>query len=261
MIDDKRKKTIKICIITGVILTIIAIASFLMVKYQVEGEKNMPYNLNKIIIISSAATTEDSTGENTAQEDGAQQENYVWDEKVIQTNDIYIYLSKNKNYKEETTIKNVKIENIQILQKAAKGKIQVYMPNSLDDELYKYINEFLVNTSLTYTGGAIDNKKTLEIANQGGAVCLSFANVDLGKYQSNEDTEIEQGASILQKMNLTDEDLKFKVSFDLIIDVGKRAYKGTIVLDLPVDGLVGNKESHTEISNFDNVVFKRYKMK
>ena len=133
------------------------------------------------------------------------------------------------------------------------------MPNSLDDELYKYINDFVVGSSLTYTGGAIDNKKTLEIANQGGAVCFSFANVELGRYQSNDDIQIEQGASILEKMDLTDEDLKFKVSFDLIIDIGNKAYKGTIVLDLPVDGLVGNKESHTEINNFEDIIFKRYK--
>ena len=262
MNTEKRKKIIKLSISIAIIILIIATALFMAIKYQVEGEKNMPFNLNKIIIISSAVTTDakDETAEGTENTENAEpQENYIWDEKIIQTNDVYIYLNKNENYKDEASIKNVKIENIQILKKANIGKIQIYMPNSKDDELYKYINEYLVGTSLTYTGGAIDNKKTLEICNKGGAVCLSFANVELGRYQSNEDEQIEQGAYVLQKMNLTDEDLKFKVSFDLIIDVGNKAYKGTVTLDMPVDGVVGQKETHVEITDFKNVIFKRHR--
>ena len=276
---EKRKKIIELSFSISIIIIIIATALFMTIKYQVEGEKNMPYNLSKIIVISSAVTsdirdeeietkneiTENNSEENTSTENNTEQpapipeENYIWNEKVIQTNDVYIYLSKNENYKEEESIKNVKIENIQILKKANIGKIQIYMPNSKDDELYKYINEYLVGASLTYTGGAIDNKKTLEICNKGGAVCLSFANVDLGRYKSNEDEQIEQGAYILEKMNLKNEDLKFKISFDLIIDVGNKAYKGTVILDLPIDGVVGKKETHIEITDFNKVVFKRYR--
>lgn len=275
MNKEKRKKIIELSLSITIIILIIAAASFMAIKYQVEGEKNMPYNLNKIIIISSAVTSDikdeennqntestENTGENTEKkEETNPEENYIWDEKVIQTNDVYIYLTKNENYKEESTIKNVKIENIQILKKANLGKIQIYMPNSKDDELYKYLNEYLVGTSLTYTGGAIDNKKTLEICNKGGAVCLSFANVDLGRYKSNEDEQIEQGAFILEKMNIPEEDLKFEVSFDLIIDVGNKAYKGTVKLEMPIEGVVGKKETHVEITDFKDVKFKRCKNK
>ncbi len=277
MISDKRKKIIKLSSIIGTIAVIIAISLFLVIRYQVEGEKNMPFKPTKIIVISSAVTSErtdnetveTASEENTENTDEAENQNteqqpaesYIWDENVVQTNDVYIYISKNENYKDAASIKNVRIENIQILEKVKVGKIQVYMPNSLDEELYKYINGFAVGTSLTYTGGAIDNKKTLEIGSQGGLICLSFANIDLGRYQSNEDSQIEQGAFILEKMNLTDEDLKFKVSFDLIIDIGNKAYKGTYVLDLPSENLVGNKESHYELNDLNNVVFKRCKFK
>lgn len=276
---EKRNKIIGVCISSTLIIVVISIAIFLAIKYQVEGEKNMPYNLGKIIVISSAVTNEykeendnsiQKTEENNNQEQQNQSEennqqenptqesvNYVWDENVVQTNDVYIYISKNENYKEDESIKSVRIENIKILKKVNIGKIQVYMPNSLDGELYKYINDFIVSNSLTYTGGQIDNKKTLEVCSKGGTVCISFANIGLGRYQSNEDEQIEQGASILKKMNLNEEDLKFKVSFDVVIDIGKKAYKGNVVLDLPIDGLVGNKESHTEITDFSNVVFKR----
>lgn len=264
MNSEKKLKVIKISLFSIIIITIIFAALFMWLRYQVEGEKNMPFNIGKIIVISSAVTSNEEENAEKLQTEGEnenpeeQEEHYIWNEKIIQTNDVYIYLDKNNNYKGESIIQNVRIENIKVLKKANIGKIQVYMPNSLDEELYKYINDFLVGTSFTYKGGLADNKKTLEIGNQGGCVCLSFANTELGRYKSNEDEQIEQGAFILEKMNLNEDDLKFKVSFDIIIDVGKKSYRGNIVLDMPVDGLIGNKESHTEITNFDNVIFKRF---
>lgn len=275
MITENRKQKIKFSVIISIIAIIIFVALFMVVRYQVEGEKNMPFNLGKIIVISSASTSPDTdvqennvdaeangeaeNAENVETEANVQEEeNYLWEEKVIQTNDVYIYLDKNENFKEDEVIKNVRIENIQILKNVNLGKIQVYMPNSLDDELYKYTNDFLVNSTLTYKGASVDNKKTLEIGNQGGCICLSFANVGVGVYKSNEDEVIEQGAFILEKMNVADEDLKFKVSFDLIIEVSDKSYKGTVTLDLPAGDVVGKKESHVEITDFENVIFKRF---
>lgn len=254
MNKNKVKQTIKFSLIFFVIAIIISFAIFTVLKYEVEGEKNMPFQLGKIIVISSAKTVEPNEIEKQQQ---TTNENYIWEEKVIQTNDVYIYLDKNTNYKKEDIIKSVKIENIQILENVNIGKIQVYMPNSLDDELYKYTNDFIVNSTLTYKGSQKDNKKALEIGNQGGCICISFANVGIDEFKSNENIEIEQGATILQKMLLKDEDLKFKISFDLLIEVQNKTYKGNIVLDLPVENLVGNKESHMEITDFNNVVFKR----
>lgn len=187
-----------------------------------------------------------------------QEENYIWNEKVIQTNDLYIYFDKNLNCKSEDIIKNVKIENIQILKSENVGKIQVYMPNSLDDGLYKYTNDFLVNSSLTYKGASADNKKTLEIGNQGGCICISFANVEVGKFKSNDDTEVKQGIFLLKKMGVSDEDLKFKVCFDIIIELQNQSYKANIVLDLPVEGMVEQEKNTMEITDFSNVIFKRF---
>lgn len=269
MNKEKIKQRIKFSAITIIITIIVAYALFTVLKYEVEGEKNMPFNLGKIIVISSAVTEEIQTNANVNEQEEnpideninqqeSTEENYIWQEQVVQTNDVYIYIDKNENFKKNEIIKNVRIENIQILKNVKIGKIQVYMPNSLDDGLYKYTNEFLVNSFLTYKGANIDNKKNLEICNQGGCVCISFANVGIGEYKSNDDTTIEQGAQILEKMNIANEDLKFKVSFDLIIEVQNKAYKANIKLDLPVEELVGNKETHIEITNFDDVVFKRF---
>lgn len=267
MIKDSLKPKIKLGIAMTIIAIIIAFAIFTVMKYQVEGEKKVPFKIGKIIVISSAVTTEDDA---TAQPNESAEnqeevtegttepvENYVWNEKVVQTNDLYIYLDKSEDYGKDDIIKSVKIENIQILKNVNLGKIQVYMPNSLNDGFYKYKNEYLVNSQLTYTGAAVDNAKTLEICNQGGGIYISFANLGLGNYKSNDDEEIEQGGTILEKMNIKDEDLKFRVSFDLIIEVQDKSYKTTLTLDLPEEGIVGQKETHREITDFSKTVFKR----
>lgn len=257
MIKDSLKPKIKLCIAMTTIAIIIAFAIFTVMKYQVEGEKKVPFRIGKVIVISSAITTDDDSAENHEQQENEQEENYIWNEKVVQTNDLYIYLDKSEDYGKDDIIKSVKIENIQILQNVKLGKIQVYMPNSLNDGLYKYTNEFLVNSGLTYTGAAADNPKTLQICNQGGGIYISFANLGLENYKSNEDEVIEQGGTILEKMNVSEDDLKFRVSFDLIIEVQDKSYKTNLVLDLPEEGIVGQKETHREITDFKNVIFKR----
>ncbi len=265
LIKDSLKPKIKLCIAITIIAIIIAFALFTVMKYQVEGEKKVPFRIGKVIVISSASTIYDDTLENSEEEPNSEnneaenqpEENYIWNEKVAQTNDLYIYLDKSEDYGKDDIIKSVKIENIQILQNVKLGKIQVYMPNSLNDGFYKYSNEFLVNSALTYTGAAADNPKTLEICNQGGGIYISFANLGLDNYKSNEDEEIEQGGTILEKMNIQEEDLKFRVSFDLVIEVQDKSYKANLVLDLPEEGIVGQKETHREITDFTNVIFKR----
>ena len=248
------KQTIKFIGIILVVAIIIAIAVFKVIKYEVEGEKNMPFQLGKIIVISSASSSAD---QELVVEEGQEVEKYIWNERVIQTNDVYVYIDKNQNYKEEQLIKNIRIENIRFMKNVNLGKIQVYMPSSEDGALYQYVNDYLVNSTLTYRGAEKDNKKNLEIGNQGGCVYFSLANMELPNYKSNVDTEIEQGAFILEKMGLNEEDLKFKVAFDLVIEVKDKSYKGTVVLDLPVENVVGVKETHTEIIDFSNVIFKR----
>lgn len=275
-IDYKAKKRIKLCSIILVVVIAIAFAMFTVMKYDVEGERHVPFRIGKVIVVSSAATTDEiieenaeetntsestNDGENSAEITETpenQEENYIWNEKVVQTNDIYIYLDKDANYKKDDIIKSVKIDNIRILENVKLGKVQVYMPNSLNDGLYKYVKDFLVNSSLTYKGSANDNAKALEIGNQGGCVCISFANIGLGSYKSNDAQEIEQGGTILSQMNIANDDLKFKVSFDVVIESEEKTYKTNLTLDLPINELVGQKETHVEITDFSKNKYKRF---
>ena len=47
------KDKIKMCLAVGSLAIIIIMVFIIVVQYQVEGEKNMPYTLSKITIIST----------------------------------------------------------------------------------------------------------------------------------------------------------------------------------------------------------------
>lgn len=248
--DNKRIQTIKLMIAIFVILVLATIVVARILKYQKEGEKNMPFNLSKIIIVSKAIKDENQPVE---------QNESIWNCNIIQTNDIYISIKDNKNTsKNNEKIKNVTIQDIQILEAPSIGNLKTYMPSSIDGERYKYTDEYIISNSLTYRGAEKGDYKTLQIAKNGGNITISFANKDIGTYSSGEDTEITYNGTMLSKLGITDENVKSKVAFNLIIELddGKK-YSGRVELDLSCDGLVENGTTQTEITDFSNVIFKR----
>ena len=249
--NNKRIQTIKLMIAIFVVLVLATIVTTRILKYQKEGEKNMPFNLSKIIIVSTAIKDDNQSTEG--------QNASIWNFNIIQTNDVYISIENNKNNsKNNEKIKSITIENIQILENPSIGNLKPYMPNSLDGEKYKYTDDYIIPQSLTYRGAEESNYKTLQISKNGGNIGISFANKELGTYSSGEDTEITYNGTMLSKLGITNENVKSKVSFDLVIELddGKK-YSGRVELDLSCDGLVENGTTQTEITDFSNIVFKR----
>ncbi len=80
---EKKSKIIKKYIFISFLALSIIISTLLIVKYNVEGEKNLPFEIEKISIKSSLDTKSN------------QSEN-IWDLSIIQNNDIYIYFKKNE---------------------------------------------------------------------------------------------------------------------------------------------------------------------
>ena len=165
MDNEKRKQTIKFCIAISVLVIIVLIVISLIVKYQVEGEKNLPFKLSKIIMISTAEGIENE--KKVSQE---------WNLSIYQNNDIYLYIDKDEEHNNGEILTKVLIDNIQIEKNPQKGTIRPYMPNSSEGRLYDYSDEYLVNNSLEYTGAAKSNPKTLEIGSQGGTAYIRFSN-------------------------------------------------------------------------------------
>ena len=99
--------------------------------------------------------------------------------------------------------------------------------------------------------------KEQKISNQGGLVVFRYAINNIGNYISNDDEEINH-SNLLNKLNINNDDLKFKVSFDINITLNSgKIYKSNIELELPVNDVVNNGVQSTEYTDFDNIVFKR----
>ena len=152
MNTEKREK-IKLAIMLGLIIIAFGIAISIMLKYNQEGEANMPFNLSEIIVISSAEGK--TKTENP--------DNLKWNLDIIQYNDIYLQISKNNNYKKNAYIESVSIENFHFTDPKV-GNTRVYMPNSTENGLFSYEDNYLINRTLTFNGAETDNAKTLEIS-------------------------------------------------------------------------------------------------
>ena len=165
---QKKKEIVKATVAVAFLVILICVVGLMMVKYSVEGEKDMPFYLSKITLISTAEGVEhtDSTEK--------------WNMDIYQNNDIYFSIEKRENAKEAETIKSVSIENIQITKKPAIGEIKFYMPNSGEGRVFTYTEESIIqNQSLTYQGGTQTDLKMLQIGNQGGNIAIRFTNTGI----------------------------------------------------------------------------------
>lgn len=240
-----KQDLIKKCLFFSIVVIIITIVISIVVKYNVEGEKLLPYKLEKILVISRFDTSNNEDANN------------LWNISLTQNNNVFIYLSKDK--KTEDTIKEIKIENFQIISKPSKGTIKVYRPTGDLENLYEHSKQNYLDSSITYTGATSDTLKNLEIGNSGGMLGLRLSLENLGSYISNNyEEELVYDGSLLQKMGMDLDDIKFSISFDLLIHLNSDiVYKGTINLNLPTENIIDNPESYLEITNFNNVIFKR----
>lgn len=240
------KKYFHICMVITIIAIIIFTLGIVVLKYNVEGETNMPFNLNKIILISSSEGIDKDAGENK------------WAFDINQNNDIYLYIEKNENYDKQEAINKILIDNINVQKDNEKGTIKFYRPNiSESGGNFSNTEENLIE-SITYEGAMESDIKNLKISNQGGIVVFRYANDKITEYISN-DEEINH-SELLKKSNVTEEDLKAKISFDLtiIIESGKE-YKANILLDMPVQGVVEKGTDSKEITDLNDIIFKRTK--
>lgn len=222
----------------------IGIVIFIIKRYEVEGEKSLPYSIQKILLIS--------TVDGKINED----QSNIWNINLSQVNDIYIYMNGEEN--SEVTIKDITLDNFQVNNKPQRGELKLYRPTGELSNLYTYSEQDYLNSSLTYTGAKIDDLKSLEISNIGGVMAFRMSLDDLGNYTSNEDTEISYNGSLLPKIGVSNEEIKFDVNFDMTIKTSDNvSFKGNINIDFPAGDIITEGTSNKEITDFSNVVFKR----
>lgn len=246
MEKEKLKRLFRIGIVIVLIICAITYIWATMLKYEVEGETNMPFVLSKMIVISTAEGLEKDQTE------------HKWDMDIMQNNDIYLEITKNKSYKQKEVIDSIKMENFYIETPPKLGEIKIYKPSNKENKTYDYDQASEITDKLEYMAEEKTDIKNLSIANQGGTVLVRFANTNVAQFVSDELEEIKQDGTLLKAAGVSYDDLKYKVNFDLIITlVSGIQYKANISLDLPVGNLLEEGTSSMEQKNLKDIVFKR----
>ncbi len=248
MITEKRKQTIKLILSLTLLALLFIFVIIMMIKYEVEGETNMPYNLSKIIVVGTVEGME--KGDSNKKE---------WDMDIYQNNDVLFYIDKNPKNTSDELIKSVKISNINITKAPQKGTVKAYMPNSKAGRAYVYDDQFLVQEKLEYKGASQSSSTNLEIGSKGGSAKICFSNTSIGNYKSKKDTEMVHNSTLLKKIETTNAEISFSVSFDFMIETTEAKYQAEISLNLPTDNLDEEEKSYLEKTDMTDVVFKRVK--
>lgn len=229
-----------------IIVLIIAVIALLILKYQVEGEKNMPFKLSSIIIVSNAEGYQEK-----------QNDDYKWDVEIYQNNDIYLNIEKNKNYKKTEAIKSIVIDNIKINKEPQVGKIEIYRPSSNNLQTYDYKEEYKIADKIEYIGETESDIKNLKISNQGSTLIIRILNKTGTRYTSNAE-EFEHSGELLDKAGISYEQIKTKISFNVTILIESGiSFKANVELELPVGNIAKEGSSSLEITDTKNIVFKR----
>ena len=240
----KGKKIVHICVILGIIVLILIIAGIIMLRYQVEGENILPFELSIMSVVSTEESNEIEALADTN-----------WNFSVNQYNDIYLEIQKNDEYTKNINIKNITFENFVIEKNSGAENIKLYRANSegkvVEDEAH------LVGSSLTYKGEKETNLDELKISNQGSIILLRSVNQNVCEVRSN-DEEIIHDGTLLAKGNANSEDLNYKLSFDVVIETSRDIkYKGTISIELPTGDVQTQGKTQLEKTDFSDVIFKR----
>ena len=231
-----------------IIVLLIAIILLLILKYNVEGEKNMPFELSSIIAVSTAEGYQEK-----------QDEENNWNIEVYQNNDIFLNIQRNKNNKQEEYIKSITIENIKVAEKPEIGKIFFYRPakNDNGNNSYMYNTEYEIYSNITYKGDSESDIENLKISNQGGTVTFRVTNKTDKRYISN-DKELTHDGKLLNIINVSTEQIKTKISFDILITLSSDvSYRANIILDLPVGNIAKEGVSNINKTNMKDIIFKR----
>ena len=243
MDERTKKKILKISLSIVAAISILFVIMMYLLTYHEEGETNIPFKISKIVVVSSSDGVQSNT------------QGMQWALNVNQNNDIYLYIDKNKNYGKTELIENVKISNFNITKQTEKGQIKIYKPTTEESKMFSNTQEFEIK-ELTYEGSLESNIKQSKISNQGGLIVFRCANNSVGQYLANNVTEINYN-QLLQMANVTKEDLKVNISFDIEIKiVNKKTYQATVSLELPVEDVIVKGTTNLEITDLENIVFK-----
>jgi len=114
------------------------------------------------------------------------------------------------------------------------------------------------NEKIEYLANSIDSLENHEICENGGMIALRIYNENIGTYKSTKDKKVIYDGSLLKKANINEDDLKFTISMDLIIETNEGIkYKTNLQYELPTDKFENSGVKMKVINEFSDVIFKR----
>ena len=242
LVREKLKQILTIAVVLGAFIVVMLV----MLKYAVEGETNMPFKLDKMLVICSAEAE---------QKEGIEGAN-SFDANINQYTDFYLQISKNENYKDPSFIKEVKVYNFKATSPKV-GAIDVYMTSSDEKVLFKYTEDTLAKDGIIYKGSTETSNKAHTIANQGGTIIFRVVNKDLAEFKSEVGEEIAADGTLLKRAGLSYEDIKYKITFNIKITTDEEAYEAKVKIELPTENILESGVSQTNFLDNQKVVFKR----
>ena len=242
------KKYIKKILFGLFIVVVLFTALMIIIKYNEEGEKTLPFKLSKIVIVSTVNGTS-KNGSDT-----------VWDIDVNQINDLYISFEAERK-EENETIESITFKNFSINQAKELGNSKILAPSGdFGVNLFANSSENYKDKEIRFSGAETDDLKKQQIGNLGGTTSFRYELEGIGNFKGNDETEISYNGSILKRIGLSLDDLKTDLSFDILITTSENiVYKGNINLQTPVGNIVEEGSSEKIIEDFSSVVFKRVK--
>lgn len=244
MFNRINKKIIHVIAVIVIIFVILFVSGIFILRYQVEGESNLPFTITKISIIQ---TVEGIENENTGDK---------WNFNVNENNDIYIYLEKNSEYNKTEIIESVTINNFSIERVNEAGTSKIY--KTVMDEKRMFINASENETTeIVYTGDLESNIKEQKISNQGGKIAFRYAIDNISQYISQNDEEINH-SQLLRLTNIQKEDIESNMSFDLTIKLKSgKIYQSKINVQVPGEEIIEEGTKGIEITDLQDIIFKR----
>ena len=241
-------KRIKILIAIIIVLLIVSVSSYFFIQYQKnENEKielaKKVFNISQLIIYSSANATQNDTNKEP-----------IWNLNLYQYTNIGIKINNQNDYtgeKNKNTIKELFIDNIQVLQKPILGNLNFYYLNPLDFSKGNIIEENLITDNLKYEvldfSANLDSSKP-QINKDAGIVSLQIVNKDIYNnfIISDISNPVTFDGTLIHRANIGLSNLKYKVRFDInIVNNLDEKFKCTAIIDCPIE----KEDSEESISN------------
>jgi len=236
------KKTIHAYVIMVFVIIIFITVGLIMLRYYAQGERNLPFEIKQIDIISTV------NGIPQRNEEGE------WYTELFQKNDIYFYIVKNDGNGREEAIRSIVFENFRIVEYNDTGNVQIYRQHDIGK--YLYTEEYIVTDRLEYIGSAATNISEMKINNQGGLIGFSVVIKELGQYFFETEGIFSMDGTLLGRVDVSLEDITLTIYFDIIIEIGSgNSFRTEYRIELPVGNILEDGMSQVEMT--DNMIFRR----